>query len=717
MRKKQLKNRTIAVAAIFFVCTMNISAQVTIGKLSEPHAAAVLDLSQKEAAAPDRGLLLPRVSLTDPDVFQLIADADDVQKSKAAGMVVYNLGQCDGKFAQGVYAWTGTKWVQLTKNPVLTGGSPVLTFNPALPSDNIIRIPSGQDARPAWTSAYNPGISYTNASSVTGAWANTIPNTSSGLVFSSHLLEPTGLSTATTVSPYSWTTSPISISISIWPEEMTSAEVAANPFLSRESKLTIKGIANAAQAPCQPGSDQTQEITLNQTNYAIVPGSIGSPVSLLVLRNIDKQSLPILSNARWQAADNYPTGGTVPVADILDSYTDVPTGSEMHDGSSTSSTFQYRSTNPVTQGKKYETAQITFSDVKGHAKPVTITVVQCQGTPDMSSVTKTATPEDTEDGVADWDTGTTPADKVVRHLAKPVDENDPSKGNIYEEFYSAKFGDAGRWMTTNLAAWKYDEIKHSTDTDTDPDQPATGGSGTPRTLTGPNANSLDAYNTAYWCYPNGGSGGSNATDFTNNPHIGFLYTWDAATAGKGGDTGQGNTTNESNMAETTTNEAGMQQRIQGICPKGWHLPSDREWNELEKEIYTNPQLYSYYTTDKTGWSTTDWKSMWETTTDYRPPSATEAHGKAMKEICGVNSTYDPNGRSKSLADGGFNILLPGYASSGSARSFGYDAFLWSSSSSGSNYAWLRYLYYGYATVSRYDYDTRRNLFSVRCKKD
>jgi hypothetical protein len=124
---------------------------------------------------------------------------------------------------------------------------------------------------------------------------------------------------------------------------------------------------------------------------------------------------------------------------------------------------------------------------------------------------------------------------VVRHAAK---------AGVYEEFYSAWFGDAGRWMTTNLAATAYDGVTHLQS----------------RTLTGPNANSGNAYNTAYWCYPNGGAGGTTPTDYTNNPHLGLLYTWDAATAGKGGTNGIGNTTNEG-----TTRGGGLYIPKQRIC--------------------------------------------------------------------------------------------------------------------------------------------------------
>jgi uncharacterized protein (TIGR02145 family) len=691
MRKKQLKNRTIAVAAIFFVCTVNISAQVNIGTIDPPHAAAVLDLSQKEAAAPYRGLLLPRVSLTDPDVFQLITDADDTQKSEAAGMVVYNFSQCDGKFAKGVYAWTGTKWVQLTNNPVLIGGNPVLTFDPVLPANNFIEIPSGQDLRTPLT-AYTPEISYTNASSVTGAWANTIPNASNGLVFSTHALEPTGLSTATTASPYSWTTSPIS-DISIWPEEMTSAEVTTNPFLTRESTLTIKGIAGGG--PC-PGSDQpvTVTVTLNQTNYAIVPDA-----SLFVLRNANQHSQPIRSNAKWQATAS---AGSLSEAAILDlySYTNTPTGSERHDGLSNTNTFNYTSASGPFTDKKYETAQITFSDVDGRAKPVTINVMQCQGTPNLSGITTTATDNNDSDWQTAWGTN------VVKHSAKPNPDYDANTNpdvpqNIYEEFVSADFGAAGRWMTTNLAAWKYDEIYHSTD----PAGTATSGQGTVRTLSGPVVTpSENNYARAQWCYP--GSSGTSETDYNNNPHLGLLYTWDAATAGKGGELG----TSGSN--EGGSNHAS----VQGVCPKGWHLPSDYEWTELENAIIKNTTSYAHVSANIDPGNNSELLPLNENSGTSGYPRG--SHGPAMKEVCGVNGTT-PNGLSNKLADNGFSVLLTGIAGggSGSGAGFGTNALFWSSSSyDSSGRSWYRELYRERTYVLKQN-GSRATQLSVRCKKD
>jgi uncharacterized protein (TIGR02145 family) len=309
-----------------------------------------------------------------------------------------------------------------------------------------------------------------------------------------------------------------------------------------------------------------------------------------------------------------------------------------------------------------------------------------------------------------WGTG------VVRHKAKP---------GIYEEFYSADFGPAGRWMTTNLAAWKYDGINHSQD----PGGNAANGAGTPRTMTGPNANSGRPYNAAYWCYPNGGNGGSNATSYTADPHLGLLYTWDAATAGKGGDDGIGNiyntsgggrANNEQNMEETLIpTESGKQLRIQGICPQGWHLPSDYEWLLLEKEIYENAWKYSAYTQDDVQNFPNGgiWDDSWSTSGGFRPSGSPDAHGKAMKGVCGVtSSSINPDGLSNSLAQGGFSVLMAGMAGLGITDRFGLISHFWTSSANEEPNGKYWYLDPNQAGCYRQN-NNRYYLFSIRCKKD
>lgn len=98
--------------------TASVRAQVTIGLDVEPHKSAVLDLQSNG----NRGLLLPRVSLTDVDVFGLNGEADT-----ASGMIVYNTnpdivgGSGEGKDV-GAYLWDGEKWM-----PIVAGGALPIT--------------------------------------------------------------------------------------------------------------------------------------------------------------------------------------------------------------------------------------------------------------------------------------------------------------------------------------------------------------------------------------------------------------------------------------------------------------------------------------------------------------------------------------------------------------------------------------------------------------
>ena len=68
--------------------------------------------------------------------------------------------------------------------------------------------------------------------------------------------------------------------------------------------------------------------------------------------------------------------------------------------------------------------------------------------------------------------------------------------------------------------------------------------------------------TAYRYYPNGNS--ANVTDY------GYLYNWPAVMNGS---------------LSSSANPSG----VQGICPDGWHVPSDAEWTELENYVSSQSQ--------------------------------------------------------------------------------------------------------------------------------
>ena len=161
----------------------------------------------------------------------------------------------------------------------------------------------------------------------------------------------------------------------------------------------------------------------------------------------------------------------------------------------------------------------------------------------------------------------------------------------------------------------------------------------------------------------------NASDY------GYLYTWNAA--------------------------------VGGICPSGWHLPSDGEWTQLTQ--YVSDQS-SYRCNDNTLYiakalaSTSGWNSS--------------------SVACTVGHTPSNNNAS------GFNALPAGkycgYHSDNYTES-GDGTYFWSSTMGSFDQAWGRYIGKASKEVTRQEYDRYRNsyemdtnyfyFFSVRCLRD
>jgi uncharacterized protein (TIGR02145 family) len=85
----------------------------------------------------------------------------------------------------------------------------------------------------------------------------------------------------------------------------------------------------------------------------------------------------------------------------------------------------------------------------------------------------------------------------------------------------------------------------------------------------------------YYVYGYDGTDVLVAKSISNFSNYGVLYNWSAAVAGS-----VGSSSNPSN--------------IRGICPKGWHLPSDDEWKQLEMFLGL-----SQVQADATSWRGTD----------------------------------------------------------------------------------------------------------------
>ncbi len=130
--------------------------------------------------------------------------------------------------------------------------------------------------------------------------------------------------------------------------------------------------------------------------------------------------------------------------------------------------------------------------------------------------------------------------------------------------------------------------------------------------------------------------------------------------------------------------------VQGICPAGWHLPTDAEWITLEEEVES---------TTGVNWNTTGWRG-------------TDAGGN-LKET-GTSHWASPN--TGATNSSGFTGRPGGYrGTDGSFSSLANDTHFWSSSENGLD-AWYRILYYGNAQVYRSSIIQAAG-FSVRCLRD
>jgi len=180
------------------------------------------------------------------------------------------------------------------------------------------------------------------------------------------------------------------------------------------------------------------------------------------------------------------------------------------------------------------------------------------------------------------------------------------------------------------------------------------------------AENLNYTTSNSWCYSN---------NSVNCDIYGRLYTWYAVMAG-----------------EASSNS--VPSGVQGICPSGWHLPSDEEWKILEGEVDSQ---YGYPDQE---WNGTGWRGA-----DV---------GGNLKET-GTTHWYSPN--TGATNNSGFTALPAGRRSfSGSFYYLGNSTAFWSSTENYSSDAWLRSLHCSYADVYRY-FNSKSRGFSVRCCKD
>ena len=179
------------------------------------------------------------------------------------------------------------------------------------------------------------------------------------------------------------------------------------------------------------------------------------------------------------------------------------------------------------------------------------------------------------------------------------------------------------------------------------------------------AGSSTSTTTAYRYYPN------NDTNTVST--YGYLYNWPSVMH---------------NTPSSSTNPSG----VQGICPTGWHVPSDSEWIQLTD--YLNSRL------------------------EYQCGGHTNYLGKALAATTGWSSHgvsctvgYNPSTNNAS----GFSALPAGYYY-GYHINFSYYANFWSATAIDGNNAYYRYLHYTHVSVFSFTKETYYG-YSVRCIRD
>ena len=139
---------------------------------------------------------------------------------------------------------------------------------------------------------------------------------------------------------------------------------------------------------------------------------------------------------------------------------------------------------------------------------------------------------------------------------------------------------------------------------------------------------------------------------------------------------------------------------QGICPSGYHIPTDLEWSRYEYCVES-----SISPTGSTSLSTFQNNTGWRGSTDNAGP------GAKMKVTSSNSPSWDGTNAS------GFAALPAGCRNpAGFFDDLGSSAYFWSATENSSMNARYRYLHSGFSQSNRY-LNIKKYGFSVRCLKN
>jgi uncharacterized protein (TIGR02145 family) len=181
---------------------------------------------------------------------------------------------------------------------------------------------------------------------------------------------------------------------------------------------------------------------------------------------------------------------------------------------------------------------------------------------------------------------------------------------------------------------------------------------------------VSSSNPYYYVYGYDGTDVDEAKATSNYQTYGVLYNWLAAMNG---------------TSSSNTNPSG----VQGICPEGWHLPSDAEWKQLEIHLGMSQEE-----ADDSSWRGTD-------------------EGGKLKEA-GTSHWNSPNEGADNSS--GFTGLPGGSLFANGFYEIGNTGIWWSATEEARGYAWNRMLTFDHSNVYSVGFYYSAG-FSVRCLRD
>jgi uncharacterized protein (TIGR02145 family) len=128
-------------------------------------------------------------------------------------------------------------------------------------------------------------------------------------------------------------------------------------------------------------------------------------------------------------------------------------------------------------------------------------------------------------------------------------------------------------------------------------------------------------------------------------------------------------------------------KYRGICPSGWHIPNNAEWDKLVRYV--------------------------DGTSGMENPYASPTAGRYLKATCGWKTYKGQSGNGDDKY--GFSALPGGYGRNGNIDNIGFGNW-WSSSEKSRYEAYQRIMFYTIDDVG-YGYDNKSLLQSVRCLQD